>query len=833
MGRLPRGLTPLLLALTGVWAAVPAPRPTPRQGRVLHVRALAGSAWVLPGEGGKGSAWLVDSDRRLLVTCYHVVGESDTAWLVFPLRDNGGLVGPRQHYLTHLPALKASGRAVRARVVRRSRDADLALLQAERLPADVQPLPLAPTPAGAGDRVCLVGNRYDVDVLWTHATGAVQARKTLRDGYYSAGRQLAKGARSLVASVPINEGDSGAALLDDAGQVVGVAAAVAGELHGATLAIDLFEVRKLLDAPPASPDPAVPTGVAAIHRRASRAVALVRVGDGSPRAGVLLDRSRRLVATTAEAVGRDRQVEVTFPVEQAGAVVVEHRWYRSEDALLRRRGQRSSGVVLAVDPRRNLALLELPRLPPDLDAPGLAEDVPQPGDLLQAISHPRRLEVGWAHLSASLRQRGHAALGQSSDGPEPAVLLLQATVGEDEGGGPVLDHTGRLVGLLTGRGTPQQQVAYALDLSELRGLLVEQQALLAPRTAADHLERGRLFLRARQFERAEAAFTAALRYDAGRVEALLERSAARLGRGEQALAQADAEHALRLQQRSPLALCRRAAVQAIGNPEAALRDLDAALRLAPRLAEGHALRGRVRLTLGQDEAARADLDEAIWLDSRLAPAYQARGTLEARHGRLTAALADLDRATALDPDDPATLAERGALHVRRDDRPAARADFARALRLAPNHIPALLGRAQLRAAAGTYDEALADLDALLRLDAGHAAALAARGSERLRRGRFAAAIEDLVRAIQNDATPVPDLLAELERRLEQRGEAAEVQTAVYRPVLRAVRDRLPAGSPLRRTLEGELVAAEREQAEPARLERLRGAARAVRAAWRR
>src|SRR5262249_30834542 len=159
------------------------------------------------------------------------------------------VVGPRQHYLEQMPALRQRGTAVRARILRRSPQTDLALLELERLPPRVTALPLAAIPAQPGERVHLVGNRYDVDVLWTHTTGTVPAVRPLRQGYFNAGQQLASGARALLAGVPINEGDSGGPLVNDAGAVVGVAAAVAWEIQGAGLFIDLAEVRKLLGQP--------------------------------------------------------------------------------------------------------------------------------------------------------------------------------------------------------------------------------------------------------------------------------------------------------------------------------------------------------------------------------------------------------------------------------------------------------------------------------------------------------------------------------------------------------------------------------------------------------
>ena len=118
------------------------------------------------------------------------------------------------------------------------------------------------------------------------------------------------------------------------------------------------------------------------HRRALRSVAVVQYEGGERFAGVLLDRRRRLVLTTAEAVAREKTALVTFAVEQDGGPVVEAAWYKSQRDLLRRKGAASAGVVLAVvDPAQVMAA---------------RAKVP-------SLSHGRRFEVvGPGHTAAHL-----------------------------------------------------------------------------------------------------------------------------------------------------------------------------------------------------------------------------------------------------------------------------------------------------------------------------------------------------------------------------------------------------------------------------------------------
>jgi S1-C subfamily serine protease len=437
-----RELLPLLVLLAGLCAAAPESRRTPQRlaGGEIHRRTLAGLVWLHAADHGKGTGWIVDRRRRLLVTCYHVVGDNDTCEAVFPWRDKDRLVSERRLYLEHLPELRKLGLAVRGRVLKSNRATDLALVQLEQLPDGVCELPLAPEPARPGDRVFVAGNRFDLGVLWSAGAGSVRAVRTLKEGYFNSGRQLARGARVLMASVPINEADSGGPLVNEQGQVVGVSAAVAWETHGAGLFIDLSEVRALLatDAKPALPAEDQSIG-RTVYRRSMVGVALVQYKGGSRFAGVLIDRGRRLLLTTAEAVAKEETVDVAFPVTQPSGIVVEAGYYRSQGDLLRRKGAISTGVVLAIDQRRNLALLEMGALPPGVAEPPLAKRPATTGDRVHLISHPQRLEVLWVYSFAVVRQMDRVNLGQTSDGPDPAVLIVQAPLSDGEGGGPVLD----------------------------------------------------------------------------------------------------------------------------------------------------------------------------------------------------------------------------------------------------------------------------------------------------------------------------------------------------------------------------------------------------------
>jgi tetratricopeptide (TPR) repeat protein/S1-C subfamily serine protease len=720
-----RALLPLLLLLAATLWAAPPPRrperPAPADGGAVYRRALPGVAWVEAAGQGKGTGWLIDHPRRRLITCYHVVGENKTVEVFFPAHINGAVVADRAHYFTHRDELRRSGHLTSGKVLLRRPEADLALVELDAVPEGADALPLAAARPRPGDRVHLLGCRYDVDALWSYGGGAVRQALTLREGYFNGGKRLGRGARVLLASVPINEGDSGGPLLDDGGAVVGVCAALSWEAQGSGLFIDLDEVRSLLkeDAatrPAVEPPSEEPSPGRDVYARAVRALALVRPADSNKQATAwVLDRGRRLLLTSAEIVGTRETVDVIFPLSEKGAIVADARAYRDR-ARLTEKGVLTVGCVLALDARRNLALLEAAALPAGADEAALADEPPRPGDALHLIGCPEKVEALWVYTAGWLRQRAHANLGQTPDGPDPAALVVQAPLSDGEAGGPVLDGRGRVVGVVAGKSGPQQQVSCCLEVEEVRGFLAENRARARPQGAAELSDRGALFTRARLYDRAIADYTEALRAEPASARACCERGRAYFLKGDAAAAERDCTRALELDPKLAAAHVHRAAARlARDEPRAALADCDRAAALDPKSAAAFSLRALARLRLGDADKARADCAEALWLDPKLATAYFHRGLIADAAGDRDAARRDYDQALRLDPRLADAWRARAGLHWARGDVKAALADYDRALELAPGDAAALRGRGRARLARGEQREALDDYRACVRL----------------------------------------------------------------------------------------------------------------------
>ena len=206
----------------------------PLAGADLYSRTLQGVALVVAPKG-QGTAWVVDRERRLLVTNFHVVAadadeSADEVMLVFPEYKDGDVIAERDNYLGDL-----LNKTVTAKVVQADENRDLALLQAESLPDTAQALRLARKGARAGDEVASIGNPGASQALWVYNKGVV--RSVYNDG----------GERIVETQNPLNPGDSGGPMVNAAGEVVAVNVAVSREGSLLSFGIDLSEVKAVLN----------------------------------------------------------------------------------------------------------------------------------------------------------------------------------------------------------------------------------------------------------------------------------------------------------------------------------------------------------------------------------------------------------------------------------------------------------------------------------------------------------------------------------------------------------------------------------------------------------
>jgi hypothetical protein len=209
----------------------------------VYQNMLHSSTWVLTKTQGKtssGTGVLVDAERKLIVTNFHVVGESRTAIIFFPDLKNDKPEVTRKHYADNIKTL-----GIRGRVVAVDRKRDLALVQLEKLPEHAKAITLAAASPNPGDAIESVGNPGSSDALWVYTSGTVRAvyKKQFRTGAGDHDFTVVE------TQSPINTGDSGGPVVNAAGELVAISQAISPSGRLVSYSVDVTEVKMFMASP--------------------------------------------------------------------------------------------------------------------------------------------------------------------------------------------------------------------------------------------------------------------------------------------------------------------------------------------------------------------------------------------------------------------------------------------------------------------------------------------------------------------------------------------------------------------------------------------------------
>jgi len=188
------------------------PQPTaPRNNASQYGNIVRSATWIRT-ESGSGSGTLVHFDERLVLTNYHVVGNSQFVKVNFAEFDGNRVISDIDHYTS-------KARTITGEVIAKVAGRDLAVVRLESVPQGARSMPFANESVQPGDDVCLVGNGGAVNALFGYTDGKVRAvnRQPLT---YENGQQV--NAVVVTSSMPINPGDSGAAIVNTRGELVGI-----------------------------------------------------------------------------------------------------------------------------------------------------------------------------------------------------------------------------------------------------------------------------------------------------------------------------------------------------------------------------------------------------------------------------------------------------------------------------------------------------------------------------------------------------------------------------------------------------------------------------------
>jgi S1-C subfamily serine protease len=201
---------------------------------------------VTPLKGGyaMGSGSLIDLEKKIVLTNYHVVDEEDLVYVQFPVYEkDGSIMTDKEKYLKRVP----DGLAIKGKVLHRDKNRDLAFVQLDRVPPGTPALVLAKTSPNVGATTWNIGSPGAVSQVFSITEGKVRGvgieHFKVGDGM---GLTLDLRAKMVTATNPTNQGDSGGPLFDKYGRQVAVTESGSQDANLVNHFVDITEVLAFL-----------------------------------------------------------------------------------------------------------------------------------------------------------------------------------------------------------------------------------------------------------------------------------------------------------------------------------------------------------------------------------------------------------------------------------------------------------------------------------------------------------------------------------------------------------------------------------------------------------
>ena len=194
-------------------------------------------------------------------------------------------------------------------------------------------------------------------------------------------------------------------------------------------------------------------------------------------------------------------------------------------------------------------------------------------------------------------------------------------------------------------------------------------------------------------------------------------------------------------------------------PDEAIARFSNAIESNPT-AEAFQNRGIGLSSLNKDEAAINDLNEAVRRDAKISAIYINRGNVYRKLGSLSKAIQDYSKAIEIDPKDARAFNSCSLVFADLRDFEKAIIDSTAAIKLDPGNAGAYNNRGVSWREQGNFDKAIADYNRAIELAPNDASAYGNRGYAHKQKGDYAAAVTDYVAAIELNPR-IPETLNDL------------------------------------------------------------------------
>jgi serine protease Do len=202
--------------------------------------------------------------------------------------------------------------------------------------------------------------------------------------------------------------------------------------------------------------------------------------------GSLIDVSQRLILTNFHVVGNEKEVRVFFPqFDKQNKLIATKDHYlqqlKAEGGL--------PGTVLYADQKRDLALIQVKKLPPGTMAVTMARESVGPGDTVHSIGNPGASDALWAYTPGAVKAVYKKAWMVKDRNEvhnfEAQVVETTSPVNPGDSGGPLLNSQGELVAVTQGGVVAAQgTISYFIDVSEVRAVLASRKIRVTSGAAA-------------------------------------------------------------------------------------------------------------------------------------------------------------------------------------------------------------------------------------------------------------------------------------------------------------------------------------------------------------